>query len=64
MPAPMATAGAVDVWETADSEVAAVLELDVVVVDNDEVIAEDVADIADVEDAEVVDDVDDEDDEV
>lgn len=47
--------GAVDVWETADSEVAAVLELDVVVVDADEVV---------VEDAEAVDDVDDEDDEV
>lgn len=47
-----------DVWEAAKSEVAAVVELDVVVVDTDEVVAEDA------EDAEDVDDEDDEDDEV
>lgn len=49
---------AVDVWEAAESEAAAVVELDVVVVDTDEVVAEDA------EDAEDVDDEDDEDDEV
>lgn len=47
-----------DVWEAAESEAAAVVELDVVVVDTDEVVAEDA------EDAEDVDDEDDEDDEV